>query len=96
MAAESSFAPANSTFLAVSPTSANVAIPSGGTILAVTNLGIYPAFVAIGTAGTLAATAPNHMPILPDTQVFLTIGADTTLAAVTLQQLTGLNLTSGN
>ena len=91
-----SFNPTATAFLNAGTASANIAIPTTGTptIAMVTNLGQYPAFVAIGTAGTLAATTLD-LPVMPNGQFPLTIGTNTTLAAVTLQQTTGLNITVG-
>ena len=94
--AEPSFSPVATSFMTAAATSSNIAIPAGGTIAAVTNLGLYPAFLAIGTSGTLAASAPTGFPVLPGEQTYITIGSATTLAAVTLQQVTGLTITSGN
>jgi hypothetical protein len=90
-----SFAPAAGTLLPISATSSNVAIPSGGTIAVVTNIGSGIAFVDIGTSGSLAATTAG-LPVLPGGQAALTIGANTTLAAVTLAGLSQLNITVGN
>lgn len=92
-----SFNPTASAFLNAGTVSANTTIPTAGTptIAMVTNLGQYPAFVAIGISSSLTAIAPNDMPVMPGQQVPLTIGTNTTLAAVTLQQSAGLNITVG-
>lgn len=96
MATVPSFAPATSAFLSAGPTSAAVAIPSGGSILAVTNVGDMQASVAIDTVSTLAVAFNAGFPVLPGQTEFLTIGTNTTLAAVTALRWVGLNLTSGN
>lgn len=91
-----SFAPANTSFLSASATSENIAIPSGGTVAVVTNLGQGPAFLALGTSSSLSVTVQGGLPVLPGQQTALTIGANTTLAAVTLNGLAGLVITSGS
>jgi hypothetical protein len=92
-----SFNPTGSAFLNAGTVSSNVTIPTTGapTIAMVTNLGSWPAFVAIGTDATLTAVADLGLPVMPGAQVPVTIGANTTLAAVTLAQTTGLNVTVG-
>lgn len=90
-----SFAPVAGTLVPISALSTNIAIPTGGSIAVVTNIGSGMAFVEIGTSGTLAATTAG-LPILPGDQAALTIGTNTTLAAVTLTGLSQLNVTIGN
>lgn len=91
-----SFAPAASAFLNVGSASSNVAIPAGGSILAVTNTGEWMASVEIGTASTLAATFGGGLAVLPGETQYLTIGTSTTLAAVAAYAAVGLNLVAGN
>lgn len=90
-----SFAPANGVLLPISNTSTNVAIPAGGTIALVTNIGNALAYVDIGTSGSLAATNTG-LPILPSGQTAITIGSATTLAAITISGLSQLSIVSGN
>lgn len=90
-----SLAPVAGATLAASTTSANGTIPTGGTIAVVTNYGAALAFVTLGTSAALAAT-PAGLPILPSGQAALTIGSNTTIAAVTLAGVTALNVTVGN
>lgn len=92
----SSFAPVASAFLAAGAVSANVTIPTGGTIAAVTNTGEMVVYGTIGTAGTLAATFGAGMAFLPGETTYLTIGTATTLAAVAAYQAVGLSITVGN
>jgi hypothetical protein len=90
-----SLAPVAGATLAASAISTNGTIPTGGTIAVVTNYGAALAFVTLGTSAALAATLTG-LPILPGTQAVLTIGSNTTIAAVTLAGVTGLNVTVGN
>ena len=94
--AVASFAPVASAFLTAGAVSSNVTIPTGGSILAVTNTGEMLAYATIGTASTLAATFGAGLAIAPGETSFLTPGANTTLAAVAAYQAIGLSLTAGN
>lgn len=95
MTTVASFAPGSGTLLPTTTLSANVTIPSGGTIAAVTNLGNALAFIDIGTTSTLVATNTGF-PILIGEQEFITIGTATTLAAVSLAGVTQLSVVVGN
>lgn len=91
-----SFAPASSAFLSAGNVSSNADIPSGGSILAVTNTGICMASVEIGTSSSLAVVFGGGLAIQPGATEYLTIGSNTTIAAVTAFAQVGLNLVSGN
>lgn len=93
--AVASFAPSGGVDLSASSTSSNVAIPTAGTPVAVmvTNLGQQMAFVVLGASSVVAT--PAGLPILPGTQVALTIGSNTNIAAVTLAGQSTLNITAG-
>jgi hypothetical protein len=92
-----SFNPTGSAFLNAGTVSSRATIPTAGTptIAMVTNIGQALAFVTIGTSTSLAAVALTSLPVPPGAQVPLTIGSNTTLAAVTASQTTGLNITVG-
>jgi len=87
------FAPNGDTAqLAVSTTSARVALPVGATVM-VYNTGSNPAFVAFGSNTVTATPANDEIPAggaLP-----FTPGSNTFLAAVTASGATSLNLTGG-
>jgi hypothetical protein len=90
-----SFAPTAGVTLSVSTTSANAALPITGTPAAalVTNLGQTIVFVALGAAGVVATTA--SLPVLPGTQIALTITPNTNIAAIALAGLSAINVTVG-
>jgi hypothetical protein len=92
-----SFAPTAAIEMPVTPVSSRVALPATGTptIALVTNLGQQVVFVSLGDDAAEAA-AGSSLAVLPHTQVALTIGANTNLAAVTLAGLSGLNIAVGN
>lgn len=81
--------------LQASGTSARVVIPTSGspTTIVVTNLGGAPAFVALGD-DTAVATAASY-PVLPGSQIVLTKGSATYVAALTLGGVVGLVITAG-
>lgn len=82
--AVSSFAPTAYVALDATTVSSNVTLPTTGspTVAYVSNMGAAPVFVALGTAGA-TATANAAMPVMPYGQIALTIGTNTTLAAIT-------------
>ena len=92
-----SFAPTAAVELAVSTTSSQVAIPTTGTptIALVTNLGIQPVFVALGTSSTVTVVAGSGVVVMPGQPLALTIGANTNLAAITLTGVAGINIAVG-
>lgn len=81
--------------LQASGTSARALIPTAGspTTIVVTNLGEVPAFVALGDE-TAVATSANY-PVLPGSQIVLTKGSATYVAALTLGGVVGLVITAG-
>lgn len=98
MATDPSFSPTASAVINAGTVSASVALPTAGTptIAMLTNLGEVPIFAVIGTASTLVATAPLGLPIMPYAEPFaVTIGTNTTIAAVTLARPATLNITVG-
>lgn len=54
------------------------------------------ASVEIGTSASLDATFGGGLAVLPGETQYLTIGSNTTLAAVVAYAAVGLNLVSGN
>jgi hypothetical protein len=95
-AALPAIAPTGQVDLAVSTTSASVAIPTTGTPtqVIVTNMGPLTAFVLLGNSSVTASVATG-IAILPYTSVVLTIGANTNLAAITQGNTTVLSITAG-
>jgi hypothetical protein len=92
----SSFAPTAGAFLAVTATSANVALPTTGTptVAIVTNIGQVPVFLALGASGVVAP-AMTGVALMPGAQIVLTIGSATNLAAITLAGASGINIAVG-
>jgi len=90
-------APTGQADLPVSTTSSNVQIPAPGTPtqVLVSNLGPLTAFVLLGSSNAVTVTTDTGTPILPYTQVALTLGANTWLAAITQGNTTVLRLTAG-
>lgn len=97
-----SFAPSGQAGLLVSTTSARVAIAAPGagtTVVMLTNIGPYTAFIVLGD-NTVVATVASGTPILPmggtaGGQIFLTVGANTNVAAITATGNTELRITGG-
>jgi hypothetical protein len=94
----SAFAPTGGTVsITASATTSNVALSLTGSppTLYIVNIGEETAFVSIG-ASNVTASATTSLAVPADgTPVALTVGANTHLAAVTLQKSTRLNITSG-
>jgi hypothetical protein len=83
--------------MAVTATSSQVALPTTGTptIALLTNLGIQPVFVALGTSSAVVAVAGACAVVLRGRSLALTIGTNTNIAAVTLTGVAGLNVAVG-
>jgi len=87
------FAPAGAyAALAVSTTSANVALPTGATIV-VYNTGANAAFLQLGAAGVTATTSGDV--VQPGGALALSVGSNAYLAAVTANGATSLNISGG-
>lgn len=93
----SSFAPTAATDIIAGPTTANVILPTTGTptVVCITNLGQLPAFVLLGSSSAVVVTSATGLPVMPNAQIFLTIGANTYLAAIAAQT-TPLQINVGN
>jgi hypothetical protein len=93
-----SFGPTASVEMSVTTTSSNVVIPTTGTptIALVSNLSGQPVFVAMGTSSTVTVTVGGGVPVMPGTQLALTISPNTYLAAITEAAAAGINITVGN
>jgi hypothetical protein len=91
-----SFAPTASINLAISTTSANVAIPTTGTptVALVTNMAERVAYVQMGTSNAVAATTTS-LAIEPRESVSLTIGTNTYIAGLALSGVGQLNIAVG-
>lgn len=94
---EAAFSPTGKAELGASSTSARVAFPTSGTptIVRVTNNGQTDAFLLMGD-NTVVATVSTGLALLARTSIFLTIGANTNLAAVTQANGTALTVDVGN
>ena len=91
----SGFAPATSaTPLAVTSTTGQEALPAGVTVQ-VSNTGSNTAFVNLGTSSSVTATTSN-LPIPGGSTVWLTVGSNTNIAAITSSSTTTLNLIGGS
>lgn len=90
-----SISPTASVTLPATTTTSNIGLPTTGTptIALITNIGPNIAFLAFGTSN--AVTAVNGgMPVLPGTQIMVTIGSFTFVAAITLSGAAGINITT--
>jgi hypothetical protein len=88
------FAPATAaTPLSVTSTTGETALPAGAVVF-VYNTGANTAFVNLGTSGSVTATTSN-LPISANSGVWLTVGSNTNLAAITSTSTTSLNLIGG-
>jgi len=88
------FAPATTgTPLAVTSTSSQEAAPAGAT-LQISNTGTTGAFVNLGTSGSVTATTANT-PVPAGWTIWLTVGSNTNIAAITSTGSTSLNLVGG-
>jgi hypothetical protein len=91
------FAPTGGTVtLSATSTSSNVALSLTGSppSILVTNIGERPAFIALGTTNAVAATIAS-LAVPANGSVALTVASNTYLAAITLQGVAMLNITSG-
>ena len=89
------FAPATAgTPLAVTSTTGQEALPAGATVQ-VSNVGSNLAYVNFGTSGSVTATTSN-LPIPGGSTVWITVGANTNIAAITGSSTTTLNLIGGS
>lgn len=96
--AVSSFAPAVSTLLGATSVSATIALSATGTpqVVRVKNLSpVTPAFIALNTDGS-ATSVTTGMAVGPQESVFLTLGANTSLAAITQGGSALLSVTTGS
>lgn len=92
-----SFAPSASARLSAGPASSQVAIPGvGAAILRVSNPGQVTAYVLLGASAAVAVTPETGAAVLPGETLWLSIGAETNIAACTDSGFTQLNLTAGN
>lgn len=91
------FTPTGQAALVANGTSSNVAVPLTGTPTQVllTNLGLIPVFVVLGTSNAVVATVATGMPILPGTSLPLALGTNTYLAAITTGDPVSLRISAG-
>lgn len=85
-ATEPSFTPTGRNQLAAGPTSSQVALTLTGTpsIVRVTNRSeSVDAFVVLGTSSSVTASVATGLTVLARSSIFLVLGANTNLAAVT-------------
>jgi hypothetical protein len=94
-----SFAPTASVEMTATQQSSNIALPTTGTptIAIVQNLGEKWVYVALGTSNSVQVSPRAGIPIPPHgPAVPLTIGTNTYLAAVSLANVSAINITVGN
>lgn len=82
--------------VAVSTASTRATVPTTGTpqFIVVTNLGGETAFIVLGD-NTVVATTGTGFPVLPGTQVHITLGAATSVAAITSTGTVLLRISGG-
>ena len=96
------FSAAETAALTVGTASANVAIPSGGRHLLLTNSGSNVVYIALGTDNTVSAAIPasgapaSGIPLLPNSQTILYAGTGTYVAAIAAATGNTLFVTPGN
>jgi hypothetical protein len=93
----SSFGPTAATSLIAGLASTNVILPTTGTptVILVTNMGVVPAYVLLGTSNAVVVTSATGLPIMPGKSIYLTVGSNTYLAAIAAQT-TPLSIVVGN
>jgi hypothetical protein len=91
------FTPTGRARLSVSSASVRAALSTTGTptSVLVTNLGQEPAFVLLGSSAVVS-TVTTGLTVLPGDSIFLAIGSNTDLAAVTQSGGTALTLDLGS
>jgi hypothetical protein len=82
--------------VAVSTASTRVTIPTTGTpqFIVVTNLGAEVAFLVLGD-NTVVASTSTGFPVLPGTQVHISVGTATSVAAITSTGTVLLRISGG-
>lgn len=85
--AVNSFAPTAATYIEAGTTSSNVILPTTGTptVALVANLGVVPVYVLLGSSNAVVVTSATGLPIFPNDKIYLTIGANTYIAAIAAQ-----------
>lgn len=83
MALSNTFTPTAYTSMIVGPASSNKALPAATGSALITNLGIAPIVVLLGTANTVAVTVSTGVAIPAGQSLALVIGSNTYLAAIT-------------
>jgi hypothetical protein len=83
--------------MAVTAVSSEIGIPSGSpSVILVSNVGVDPAYVNLGTTSGVTATTAD-VPIGPGAAVALTVGSNTYIAAITAgSDTTTLNIAGGS
>jgi hypothetical protein len=89
-----SVSPTASVTLTATTTSSRILIPTTGTptVTLITNMGQYPVFLAFGDITVVAAN--GNVPLLPGTQIAITAGVFTYVAAITLYGQVSINITT--
>lgn len=92
-----SFGPTATVAVEATSTSAATALPTSGTptIALVSNISASTVFAALGSSSSVTATVTGSVPILPMSQLALTIGANTYIALIS-ESVAGVNITVGN
>lgn len=83
MALSNTFTPTSYGSMTVGPTSSNQALPAGTGSVLVTNLGIAPVVVLLGTSNAVAVTVSTGVAIPAGQSLALVIGSNTYIAAIT-------------
>lgn len=81
--------------LAVTTASSNVLLPTGGTVIQVSNNGTSTAYVNLGTSNAVTATT-SSIAIPAGATTGLTIGSNTYLAGITASGTAALNIAAGS
>ena len=90
------FTPTAHARLAASTTSSNVAVAGTPGLALVSNLGPSPLFVVLGTSSAVVATVATGVTILPNQQLFLGVGSNTYIAAITANNWAVVTIDFGN
>lgn len=96
------FSVSDTAALTVGTASSNMAIPSGGAHLLLTNNGSNVIYVALGTDNTVTAAIPapgtpaKGIPLLPNSQLMIYAGTGTYIAAISSATGNTLLVTPGN
>ncbi len=96
------FSASDTAELTVGTASSNMAIPSGGGHLLLTNVGSNVIYIALGTDNTVSAAIPSAgtpahgLPLLPNSQLMIYAGTGTWIAAIAAATGNTLFVTPGN